>query len=176
MKKSLNDTYNKINENLNYKYKNIEDTISKTRVSVSSLKQEYLEDENVEKKEYNVEIPKCIDENIANYSPTRKGTLIHYILEILDFGKINTIEDLKENINELVKNKTITLDDKKQINVNKIFEFINSSIGSRLKKAKSIQKEEEFILIDEKYSKSPIQGIIDLYFVDEYGNYVLIDF
>lgn len=174
--KSLNDTYNKINENLNYKYKNIEDTISKTRVSVSSLKQEYLEDENVEKKEYNVEIPKCIDENIANYSSTRKGTLIHYILEILDFGKINTIEDLKENINELVKNKTITLDDKKQINVNKIFEFINSSIGSRLKKAKSIQKEEEFILIDEKYSKSPIQGIIDLYFVDEYGNYVLIDF
>ena len=45
-----------------------------------------------------------------------------------------------------------------------------------MKKSSSIFKEEEFVVSLPKYSNSIIQGVIDLYYINEKGNIILIDF
>ena len=60
--------------------------------------------------------------------------------------------------------------------IKKIYKFIISKIGNDLKKSNNIKKETEFILIDKEISNSQIQGIIDLYYINQNGNIVLVDF
>ena len=74
-----------------------------------------------------------------------------------------------------VKN-VINKEDTKYINVNKIYDFLNSKIGKDVKNAKIVKKEEEFVLKNTIYSNSTIQGVIDLYYVDDNDNAYLIDF
>lgn len=62
--------------------------------------------------------------------------------------------------------------------MNSILNFTNSNLGKQIKKVpiNLIYKETEFVLKAEDINKSTIQGIIDLYYINETGNIVLIDF
>ena len=94
----------------------------------------------------------------------------------IDYKRINTIEKLKEYVEDLVKNKIVKKEDIKFDMIKKIYKFIISKIGNDLKKSNNIKKETEFILIDKEISNSQIQGIIDLYYINQNGNIVLVDF
>ena len=119
-------------------------------------------------------LPKTI-KNESEYTAVRKGILIHFILQNLDF----TIEDkrtLKKFIDNLVDINTISKEDRKYISVNRIYNFLMSNIGKELKDAKKTFREYEFILDDERISRSLILGVIDLFYVTNEGKVVLVDF
>ena len=158
-----------LKNNLDFKYKYNEDVKSEMRVSVSKLK---LKNKD---KEILFEMPESINkENIK--TGAKYGTIMHTILMYIDYKRINTIEKLKEYVEDLVKNKIVKKEDIKFDMIKKIYKFIISKIGNDLKKSNNIKKETEFILIDKEISNSQIQGIIDLYYINQNGNIVLVDF
>ena len=160
-----------IEKNLDFKYKYLDDTLSETRVSVSKLKEKSNE-KNEETISFSM--PTCLNDDIdtgASY-----GTLIHNILMYIDYTKINSYDDLKEFVNDLENNKVIKKESITLNMLNRINTFLNSNIGKELKKSIEIHKEKEFILRDKSVSNSDIQGVIDLYYINEKGNIILVDF
>ena len=140
------------------------------RVSVSELKKNTDVTYSVLDK-----LPKCIDVNKNKITPARKGTLVHFILQILDFKSINKKSDIKNFIEKKVEENVISSEDAKYIEVDSIYKFIMSDIGRKIMLSNSVSKEKEFILKNNSFSKSAIQGVIDLYFESE-GNLILVDF
>ena len=186
----------KLKENLDYKYKYLEDVEKQSRISVSSLKEEFLKSrqddnileynnlfEEVEDKTtddetvdmYDKYMPSCLKED-NKYTAVRKGILVHFILEHLDFSKINTKSDLQDVLVSFVKNGVISKEDAKYISVEKIYRFLTSNIGREAKDAKSLFREEEFVLKKDDINADFVQGVIDLYYINKNGNIVLIDF
>ncbi len=179
---------NKLRTNLESEYKYSIDCHTPSRISVSNLKKNKNEEDNNqiiskikdENEEANIikefAEPICLKEKEERYTAVRKGLLIHFILQNLDFNLLNTKDELKNYIDKLVFEKVISEQDKKYINVTRIFNFLNSNIGKELKHAEKVYREYEFILNDDKISKSLIQGVIDLFYVTKEGKVVLVDF
>ena len=169
--------------NFKFKYEFENDVNSSSRVSVSELKEESIKDIEVNKNSLfskdtseKYKLPSEFFDKSKHYTSLRKGTLIHFILQILDFNQIDSKESLKEYIEKMQVKNVINKEDTKYINVNKIYNFLNSKIGKDVKNAKIVKKEEEFVLKNTIYSNSTIQGVIDLYYVDDNDNAYLIDF
>lgn len=176
--------YNKCIAKFSKKYQYLDDVMAKTRVSVSELKKQDIEknleiDNNIFRlnSNYKMKKPVCISESSQNYTSERKGTLVHFVLEHLDY-KTYSFEKLNEYVNKLVADLVITSSDLAQINIGQIYNFLNSDIGQELRKIDSskIYKEQQFILKDPEISRSDIQGVIDLYYIRPDGSAVLLDF
>lgn len=178
----------KIKNNFESEYKYIEDAQTPSRISVSNLKKikndedkistvEEIKDENEDAKIQNeFEEPICLKEKEEKYTAVRKGILIHFILQNLDFKALRTKEKLKNYIDKLVFERVLSEQDKKYINVTRIYNFLNSTIGKELKDAKKVFREYEFILKNKDISNSLIQGVIDLFYVTNDDKVVLVDF
>ena len=189
--------YEKVDKLLefNYKYKLIQDLLSKT--TVSKIKEENnkeleFEEEKIYKGIENI-IPSFINNEVGNVS-AKKGTLMHMIFEKLDFRKESfSKEEIESLINDLVFRRIILNADKDLINIGKIIKFTETDLYKRITKAKSIEKEKAFCMkmsagevkkIDEfdefnNYLQDEyvlVQGIIDLYFIDENDKLVLVDY
>lgn len=176
-KSKIEDAVNVLKSNIEYEYKYIQDISASKRISVSELKKNNHEDDDVIISDIKLlKVPECLENKELKYTAARKGTLIHFILEHLNFEYINTKEDIYKYIDDLVNNKVINENDKKQINVTKIFEFLNSKIGTQIKQSKQVKREIEFVLKDERFSKSIIQGVIDMYYLNEDNTCTLVDF
>jgi ATP-dependent helicase/nuclease subunit A len=176
-KVKIEDKVKVLKDNIEFEYKYIEDTIANKKISVSELKKSSHEDDDVIVSDTNVlKVPQCLENKELKYTAVRKGTLIHFILEHLDFAHINTKEDISKYIDNLVSTNIINLNDKKQINVNIIYEFLNSKTGREIKQSGNVKREVEFVLKDERFSKSIIQGVIDMYYLNNDNTYTLIDF
>ena len=114
----------------------------------------------------------------------QKGTIMHLCLQKLDLKREYTKPEIIEFINKLVSESLITEEEKNIIDINKIKNFVDSDFAKRIRKAKIIEKEKPFytyIKANELYGNSTdenilVQGIIDLYFTEESGNIVLVDY
>lgn len=182
-----------IKENIDTLYKGIDDTNIPSRISVSELKKKEQEEKNIYENVDNMsdielanddikieskssfKMPNILSDDEDRYTAVRKGILVHFILEHLDMS-ISSKDELKKYIDSLVLSNTINENDKKYINITRIYNFLNSNIGVELKKAKKVFREYEFILKDESISRSIIQGVIDLFYIREDGKVVLVDF
>jgi len=177
----------KIEEKLSWKYENTLSTKLPTKSTVSTIKNMELEGldffelnkENIGLGEY---VPEFLEEK--NISASRIGTLTHLILQKIDFKSIKSQQDVSEFIEYLVSKNFCTQEEAKKINILKIYQFINSEFAQKIKEAKYIFKEKPFcIQIDanEIYEEAEdekilVQGIIDLYYINEKGNIVLVDY
>ena len=120
-----------------------------------------------------IEKPDFMSEQIE--SGTKYGTLVHTALQKLDFNNIN----IKNIVNSLTEDCNI----QKSIS-NKLNRFSKTKLFEEIKNAKKVFKETSFNLnltAKEVYNIESnenimIQGIIDLYFVDNDDNIVLVDF
>jgi ATP-dependent helicase/nuclease subunit A len=122
------------------------------------------------------------------------GTLYHTVLEHLDLPNINTKDDIKNTILDLVHIGKMTEENIKVIDVNKLYSFSKSSIAERMVKAKlnnQLYVERQFIMgmkakdidiLEDSNRASTrsdelvlIQGVIDVYF-EEDDQWVLVDY
>lgn len=116
----------------------------------------------------------------CSMTATQKGTLMHLILQKIDFTKNYTFAQLQDFIHELGLKKIVNSEEIKNIDINIINNFLNHPICHRMKKAKQMEKEKPFCisLKLEEYQQQEVsvQGMIDLYFIDENDQLVLLDY
>lgn len=112
------------------------------------------------------------------------GTIMHLCMQKLDLRKEYTIDEIAEFVDKMVYDKIISLEEAESINKEQLLEFTKSDIAKRIRKAKAIYKEKPFYIninaseiYGEKINENIlVQGIIDLYFIDEENRLVLVDY
>ena len=180
--------FEELEKKLNWVYKDEFLSNLPIKTTVSTLKK--LKNENVDffdLNNKNIGLQEIVPEFLQDERITsaRIGTLTHLVLQKIDFNNIKSEFDVKEFIQELVSKNFISIEESKKISSKKIFEFLNSDFAGKIKKAKNIYKERPFcvqldskevIKTDESKGKILVQGIIDMYYEKEDGNFVLIDY
>ena len=171
----------KIKETLNWQYETIDATKFISKTSVSELKRITLGKEDFEK--INLE-PKFLSEEKTYLSASERGTLMHLVMQKIDLKKQYSEHQIKDFLNELLEENVINELELKNINVENIEKFLCSDIAKRISKSKEVHREEPFyinIKASELYEtnldeKILVQGIIDLYFIDEDDKLILLDY
>ena len=170
----------KVAELLNWKYKNKFATTLESKTSVSKIKQSKQDEQ---KYEFTLPKPKFLSKT-TKLTGAEKGTLIHLCLQKLDLNKVETKQQIEDMIKDMVNREIISQNEAEQINVNAIYEFAKTELANRIRKAKKVYKEAPFYInipAKEIYEEGTdenilVQGIIDLYYEDEAGNLVLVDY
>ena len=134
-----------------------------------------------------VKKPKFLEEE-KGLSAAERGSILHFVLQRLDFKKAESWEDIKQQIADMVSLQLLTEEQAKAVDILRIQRFLQSDLGRRIKKADKVYRETPFtIRLDSKeiypdldgasYKGEFIilQGIIDCYF-EEGGEIVLVDY
>ena len=186
-----------ISRRLDYKYKFIEGAMLPSNISVSDLKKkEFTYGDEIHDtvevfKEKEVLKPKFLKEE-KGLSAAERGTVIHYVMQRLNYDRVSTISEIKAQIEEMVLDNSLTEKEASTVWYKKIYNFFNSNLGKRLLKAykderlvsrelpfftelSSVEYKPELnkdVYVDEKIR---LQGIIDCFFEEEDG-IVLLDY
>ena len=75
-------------------------------------------------------------------SPQERGTIVHLVMEVLDLNRINTIDEIKEQIKDLIKREIISEKQSLVINPFKIYKFFKSQVGKRVLSSHFIKREQ----------------------------------
>ena len=181
-----------IEEKLKYKYQYACEMEVPTKTSVTKLKQ-MQEDENekdiedlLEEKDRVVQltqIPKFMEEK-QKLTSMQKGTLMHLCVQKLDESKEYSREDIIEFVSKLLKDGIISEVEKQAINIDVLYKYTKSDLFTSLKSAKEIYKEQPFyinipakdVYDDAKDEMILVQGIIDLYYINDKNELILVDY
>ena len=109
---------------------------------------------------------------------------MHLCFQKLDERKEYTKQMLQELVDDMIRRKIITELEGKAINMYKLYLYTKSDLFAQLKTAKKVYKEQPFYIsltADEIYGNGIednilVQGIIDLYFINQDGEIVLVDY
>ena len=189
--------YHEIKEKLDYKYKYELCTTKPASISVTEIKkiQNSYEEEltmNLFDNKIVLKKPLFMQDKIEDkITGSERGSIVHLIMELLDFNKINTIDEIKEQINIFIKKNIITEKQSTVINPYKIYKFFKSDIGQRMLKSTFVKKEQviysqiklkdvyiyEDLINNNSYNDETLmlRGIIDAYF-EEDEKIVLVDY
>ena len=128
--------------------------------------------------ELELKLPSTLQKEKTKISAAKKGTLTHYILQYIDIYNIKTKEEIKEYVNNKFKNLNMVEDVEEIIDIEGIYNFLNSNIVDEIKKLpkENLKREQEFIFQDKNISNSQIQGIIDMYYIKKNDKITLIDY
>ena len=168
-----------INEILTWEYPEKELTKIEGKSSVSKLTKE------TENEEIKVELkkPKFLEGELP-LSKAEIGTTVHLVMQKLDFKQNYTIEKIEELLEELEQKGIIATKQKEAVPKQKILAFAQSQLFKEIGRAKKTYKEQPFYInipVNELYeSKSNenilVQGIIDLYYITENEEIILVDY
>ena len=168
-----------INEILTWEYPEKELTKIEGKSSVSKLTKE------TENEEIKVELkkPKFLEGELP-LSKAEIGTTVHLVMQKLDFKQNYTIEKIEELLEELEQKGIIATKQKDAVPKQKILAFAQSQLFKEIGRAKKTYKEQPFYInipVKELYeSKSNenilVQGIIDLYYITENEEIILVDY
>lgn len=170
----------KISKELQEKYAYEATTKIPTKTSVTYIKQA-----NQEKKELHFPSPKFAQkEEDIPLTGAEKGTLLHLCMQKLDEKKVYDLSKIKTLIADLEKKGSITKKEAQNINPMLILKFTQSKIWKDMKQAKEIQREKPFyrnVQAKEIYQEDVtedilVQGIIDLYYINQKDEIVLVDY
>ncbi|MDY4736761.1 helicase-exonuclease AddAB subunit AddA, partial [Terrisporobacter sp.] len=189
-----------IREKLNYSYPYKESVKVSASISVSEIKKmqsTHEEDysEHMYEEKVTLKRPLFIQEDEAKnkISPQERGTIVHLVMEVLDLNRINTINEIKEQIEDLIKREIISEKQSLVINPFKIYKFFKSEIGKRALSSHFIKREQSIysqIKMNDIYLNNEdiqnnraiyeeeslmLRGIIDLYF-EEDDEIVIVDY
>ena len=196
VKQFLEDRFNK-----EYIYKNVLNKPSSITVSeIKKMIQE--EDEEKHQKYYKenfaLKTPSFIHqgEEKVGFNSAEKGTIFHLAMQLLDFSKFDTEdvskirEEIKLQINSFVEKNIMSMDEIETIKINWIVKFIQSDIFKEIYIANKSEKLFKEKAIDyniklknlfkdeniEEDEKIMVVGIIDLFFENENGEIILLDY
>ncbi|MEG2502544.1 MAG: helicase-exonuclease AddAB subunit AddA [Anaerovoracaceae bacterium] len=174
------DLSREIHRRLSYSYPHKDDGTVKSKYSVTQLNNLGREDVAEQK----LKQPLFTREK-KGFTPAEKGTILHKVMECIDFSKVGEALSkgensgksyVKDQIEGLIEREILLIEEGKSVNVKNILTFFKSKIGKRVSKAKKIYKESQFNLIKEISGVDVmVQGTIDCYFEEE-GQIVLIDY
>ena len=173
----------KLRELINWKYPNIQLASIPSKTSVTAIKKLANTEQIQGKIECELEVPEFMQEEKA-LTGAQKGTIMHFILQKIDLRRLYTLQEIKEFTDELVAKKMITEKEQEAVNLDKIEKFLNSELAENIRNSKQIFKEKPFYLympVKEIYGgeteeKIVVQGVIDLFFVDQNDEIVLVDY
>lgn len=162
-----------------YKYKMANNILTKS--SVTKIKNMKLDLNEEETSKYNA--PEFLKEQ-KEITAAQKGTLVHLVLQYLNEKIEYDKEKIEELLFSLVDKKIITEKEKTVIDADKILGFTKTDIWKEMKTAKEVEKEKPFYInipakeiygedIDEEIL---VQGVIDLYYITEKDELVLVDY
>jgi ATP-dependent helicase/nuclease subunit A len=126
-------------------------------------------------------------EESKGLSAAEIGTILHFIMQHLDFRRVKTIEDITFQVGEMVFNELLTEQQAKTVKVSKIFDFFHSSLGTRMLESERVYREMPFNIevastefykeLETHYTDETLllQGVIDCFF-EEGGKLVLLDY
>ncbi len=184
-----------LKKRLSWKYLFIESSLIPTKTSVTKLKEaekeqlvsiDEIQNNKIQfNKETNFSIarPQFLNEE-QNITNAQKGTLMHMCFQRLDEKKEYTKEMLELMVNDFVNRKLITQLEAKSINMYKLYSYTKSKLFNDLKKAKHVYKEQPFYInltANDIYGNGLddnilVQGIIDLYYINENDELILVDY
>ncbi len=186
-----------IKQKLEYKYPDLELSKIQTKTSVSKIKKESQETEEYTvseitkledikgKRKTNFTKPKFLqNSDEQEITASQKGTLIHLCMQKLEIDKNYNEQEILKLIQTMKQKDIITQKEAESINISKIYNFTKSEIWQRMKNSKEVQREKPFYInipIKEIYKQELegdilVQGVIDLYFIDEQDKLVLVDY
>ena len=184
-----------VERRLGYKYKFKEGALLPSNISVSDLKKEAFEYDDIATvemfREKEIIKPKFLQEE-KGLTAAERGTIMHYVMQKLNLNRVSSISEIKSQIEEMVKDNSLTEQEASTIWFKKIYKFYTSDIGKRLLKSfnenKLVRREFPFFteisslqlessLNKEIYEdeKVRLQGIIDLFFQED-DEIVLLDY
>lgn len=189
----------KISKILEYKYKYQSSTTIPTKTSVTELKMmqnEYAVSrkfafsnapaEAEAENSHSQMLPKFLQEDTeTKITNAQKGTLIHLCMQKLDTQNKNyTYTQIKDLVQDLENKKIITHKEAEAININKVYQFTKSKIWEEMIHAHAVHREKAFyisipakeVFDKELEEKILVQGVIDLYYINEQNELILVDF
>lgn len=191
--------YEQIEKKLNFEYPYLGVVKKAASISVTEIKkrqEEYEEQEDslgLYKQKTTLKKPKFLSEaqKTEKITGARRGTIVHLIMEVLDFEKVNTESEIKAQIQDLVKRRIITQKESQVLSPRKIMRFFKSPIAKRMLSSKFVKREQKIytqikmndIYLNEEIFKSNretykdesvmLRGVIDLYFEEDDGLVIL---
>ncbi|MBR5740741.1 MAG: PD-(D/E)XK nuclease family protein, partial [Firmicutes bacterium] len=132
---------------------------------------------------FDASVPRVSEE--AKMSAAHIGTVIHSVLEKLDFLKISGMapedgtEEVRKLIADMVAGEYLTPEEGEVIDPGKLYAFAASPLGRRIADAQArgtLRRERSFVLrtgVDGQ--EATVQGMIDCFFEEE-GQAVLVDY
>ncbi|KMW27947.1 hypothetical protein HMPREF0977_00118 [Clostridium sp. 1_1_41A1FAA] len=191
--------YEQIEKKLNFEYPYLGVVKKAASISVTEIKkrqEEYEEQEDslgLYKHKTTLKKPKFLSESQKSEKITgaRRGTIVHLIMEVLDFEKVNTESEIKAQIQDLVKRRIITEKESQVLSPRKIMRFFKSPIAKRMLSSKFVKREQkiytqikmnDIYLNDEIFKNNRetyenesvmLRGVIDLYFEEDHGLVIL---
>lgn len=181
-KKVSKENMEKIKNILEWEYKYKDSTEMPSELSVSKIK-ELSKDKTEEKIGITLKKPNFLIEK-TELTPAEKGTIMHLCLQKLNYKEDYNLEKLKNMVNNLVKQEIILPKEAESVNYNKILAFLSSNIWKEMQTAKVVEQEKAFYLnlkANEIYQNNAedeilVQGIIDLYYITNNDELVLVDY
>lgn len=184
--------YEEIKRRLEWKYDYIKASELPTLLTVTELKK-MKDAELYEDYSQRMYAPKLVKkpaflEKNRKLTGAEKGTAVHAVMQKLDYKKELSEEQIKVQMDDMVRKELITPEQRACVDVHKIINFFNSNIGKRMLKARKVYREIPFhiqLKAIEVYNELPkekyhneyimLQGIIDCYF-EEADGVVLVDY
>ena len=196
--------YAQLDQCFRYRYPYEADTGLHTKMTVSELKKlgqdiddfaglmqaapaDYLDDAGKRQKE-DIDTPSGPEADIrtAMEKAARRGTAYHRVLELMDFNRAETCQDVENQIKELAERHRIGDEAAGLVRPYPIWRFASSALGKRVRRAQEtgrFHREQQFILgipaREMELAGSDelvlIQGIIDAYLEEDDG-LVLLDY
>ena len=181
-RKISNTNLEKIKTILEWEYKYKESTEIPSEISFSKIK-ELSKKAEENKVEVVLKKPNFLIEK-TNLTPAEKGTIMHLCLQKLNSKENYNLDKLKKMVNNLVEKEIILTKEAESVNYNKILAFLESNIWKEMQDAKTVEQEKAFYLnlkAKEIYKNSAedevlVQGIIDLYYITNIDELVLVDY
>ena len=124
------------------------------------------------------------DAEQKNLCAARRGSAVHLVLQHIDFRKTESVSNIRQEIQRLVKAEFLTGEEAEAVDPEGIRGFFASELGVRIRKAKQCRREFRFSLMNDSGSIFPrlpsgeqilLQGVVDCCFEEEDG-LVLVDY
>ena len=165
------------------------DSETRTKITVSELKKmqhdadidermtmeaHILEAMDAASEEEDLIIPKFLQDTSKQQAAANRGVAYHRIMECIDFAK----DDIEAQLEYLLKQEFIDKEQKQCIRVADIKRFCHSNLGKRAAKADAknqLWREQPFVFLMDDGPDMLIQGVIDLYFVED-GAITVVDY
>lgn len=119
-------------------------------------------------------------------TPMERGIAMHTVMQQLDLSDAADIDAIVRQADALLAQGILTEAERDSIRIEHIWKFAASRLGRRMRAAKAVYRELPFgrLLPAQNYyteaqdagDKIFLQGIIDVLFEEENGNYVLLDY